>query len=378
MELIFDQNRISTRHDETVLQALTRQGITVRSSCRGGVCQTCVIRCLKGDIPVRTQSGLSAELIAKRYFMPCICKPSGDMELSAAIADDFFVTAQLELRKEDEHGITFLFEPMSSLPASIEQVIVRDEQGKNVCFTLANKPEVDYYYAIYLPDTDHSALASAWRAALQPGASVLMRAAQADELEGMSEAAVAERPKDPPVDPEMWAALDGGNLLRAILEDFYERVYADPQLKSFFSGFTQQRLVEKQYSFLQQLMTGNKVYFGNRPRNTHHWMVISDALLDHREQIMVDCMRAHGLAEKWVTRWRAMEEYYRADIVKDQPFPRQINGVDLPLEGFEALVIDEGSLCDGCGCVIEAGETVRYHLRLGTIFCTRCNTIELV
>jgi Bacterial-like globin len=161
--------------------------------------------------------------------------------------------------------------------------------------------------------------------------------------------------------------------MTAILDDFYTRVYADPQLMTFFSGFTQQRLVEKQYSFLHQAMTGNKVYFGNRPRNTHHWMVISDALMDHREQIMLECMQAHGLEDKWIKRWLAIEAYYRPDIVKTEAFPRQLNGVDLPLEGFEELLIDVGCVCDGCTSVIEPGETVRYHVRMGTIFCTRCN-----
>ncbi len=370
MELRFGEYRLGVAADETVLQALTRQGIAVRSSCRGGVCQTCVMRCLEGDIPARSQSGLNAELVSRGYFMPCVCKPSGDMVLAEPLADDFFVKAQLEQRIEEEGGITLLFEPLSALSTPLTDVMLRNSAGQGR-YPLANKPEIDYYYAVRIADDDVSELAQCCRK-MQAGEQIEMRAVQGDEP-----LVKADRPKDPPTDPEMWQALGNGVLLTAILEDFYDRVYKDPQLKSFFTGFTQQRLVEKQYSFLQQVMTGNKVYFGNRPRSSHHWMVISDALMDHREQIMVDCMRAHGLDEKWVKRWRAMEEYYRPDIVKSEPVPRLVNGVELPLEGFEELVIDEGCMCDGCARVIEPGEKVRYHVRLGTLYCSNCNTRQI-
>lgn len=378
--ITYDNRCIAIKPDETVLQALTRQGVTLRSSCRGGICQTCVMRCLSGDIPARAQSGLQEDLLTQGYFLPCICKPHGDMVIAAPQADDFFVPAQLEQRHEDLHGITFLFEPLRNLSPSIAAVVVRDAKGHKARYPLANKPETDFYFAIHLPASDHSELAMHWRHNLQIGAQIEMREALADGgVEAIFPTAStisSARPKDLPPDPELWAALDDGKLMHAILEDFYTRVYADAQLAPFFTGVTRQRLVEKQYSFLNQAITGDKVYFGNRPRNTHHWMVISEELFAHREGLMLDCMRAHGLAEEWIARWLTIENHYRPDIVKTTPFPRQIDGKDLPLEGFEELVLDVGTMCDGCGGVIEPGETVRYHLRLGTTFCARCGAMS--
>lgn len=375
MELIYQQQRIAADAGETVLQTLTRQGIAWPSSCRGGVCQTCLMRCLEGKIPVRAQSGLDVELISKGYFLPCVCKPEGRMVVSARLADDFFVPAQLALRQEDGQGITYLFEPMRALDAGITDVVVRDADGRKRCFQLATRPATDFYFGIFLADSD--AWSAQWRTALQTGAEISMRAALDEDLlvaeELMPPEGDAHRPKDPPADPALWDALGEGALLRIILDDFYTRVYADTQLMSFFSGVTRQRLVDKQYSFLQQVMTGNKVYFGLRPHTTHHWMVISDALLDHREQILVSCMQAHGLDENWQLRWKNIEAHYRPDIVKSAPIPRRMNGVDLPLEGFEEMRLDVGAICDGCDAIVESGETVRYHLRRGTIYCKRCN-----
>lgn len=382
LTISYGAQKITTTNDETVLQALTRQGVIARSSCRGGTCQTCVLRCLEGEIPARAQRGLSDKLLSKSYFMPCVCHPLSDMVIAAPLADDFFVAAQLDQRHIDKQGLLFLFEPPGGLAATVKTVMVRDAAGHQARFALANQPDQDYYFGIYLAANDLSALAVYWRTNLQVGDTIEMREALPDELSSNAiqhapcNDTPAERPKDPPPDLELWAALGHGTLLTLILTDFYARVYRDAQMLPFFSGFTQQRLIEKQYSFMQQAMTGNKVFFGNRPRNSHHWMVISDALFEHREQLMLAAMRAHGLAEQWIDRWLALENYYRPDIVKATAFPLQINGVDLPLEGYEELAIEVGAMCDGCGGVIEAGETVRYHVRRGTIYCRRCGATD--
>jgi NAD(P)H-flavin reductase/ferredoxin/truncated hemoglobin YjbI len=182
----------------------------------------------------------------------------------------------------------------------------------------------------------------------------------------------AERSRDPAPAPELWTALRNGDLLMDILIDFYGRVYADPQLAPFFHGITQQCSIEKQFLFLRQIFTGEKVYFGDRPRNAHHWMVIADALFDYREELMATCLREHGLPEPLVRRWREIEERYRPEIVKSAPCERIIDGLELPLDGFGEITLDVGTVCDGCGGEITAGGCVRYHLRLGSTYCGKC------
>jgi len=180
--------------------------------------------------------------------------------------------------------------------------------------------------------------------------------------------------KYPPPDPELWAALRDGALLMEVLQDFYTRVFQDERMSSFFHGVTKQRSIEKQYLFTRQILTGEKIYFGERPRNAHHWMVISDELFDYRENIMVTCLREHGLAEPMVQRFTKMEEFYRKDIVKSKPFPRMMGDVELPLDGFDELVMDVGTLCDSCGREVASGEKVIYHVRIGKIYCSDCSS----
>ncbi len=186
-------------------------------------------------------------------------------------------------------------------------------------------------------------------------------------------AATARDADYPPADPELWAALLEGEMLMAALQDLYERVFNDPRLSSFFEGVTRQRAIEKQYLFLRQVLTGEKVYFGDRPRNAHHWMVISDELFDHRANLMLDCLREQGLPEPMVQRFHEVEEFYRRDIVKPAPIPKMMGDIELPLDGFEELTMDVGTLCDSCEREVEAGEKVIYHVRIGKVHCSDCS-----
>lgn len=173
-------------------------------------------------------------------------------------------------------------------------------------------------------------------------------------------------------DPELWEALERGAILRRVLVDFYGRVYRDPRLSSFFRHATMERAIEKQFSFLASIFTGERLYFGWRPRNGHHWMVISDELFDYREELLASCLRRAGLDEVWVARIRAVDEAFRKQIVKDAPIPLRMNGVDMPLDGYDEVELSIGTLCDQCGREIGSGIVCRYHRRTGFTFCSSC------
>ncbi|HHL18672.1 MAG TPA: 2Fe-2S iron-sulfur cluster binding domain-containing protein [Thiothrix sp.] len=180
----------------------------------------------------------------------------------------------------------------------------------------------------------------------------------------------------PPPDAEMWAALDEGKLMMKILTTFYTWVFADDILSPYFANVTQQRVIEKVYSFHYQMFTGKKVFFGERPRNSHHWMVISDDIFEHRQQLMSKALQQHGLAPHLVSRWLAYEENYRNEIIKEKPISKVLFGEEVAYEGFESLVMEFSTLCDSCESEIEVGDTVRYHTRLGTVYCVKCTNLE--
>lgn len=193
----------------------------------------------------------------------------------------------------------------------------------------------------------------------------------------MSEWSSTHRTKGPLApNPALWAALREGALLRELLERFYDRVYADARLAPFFHGVTKDRAVDKQYSFLAEIFSGQKMYFGDRPRNAHHWMVISDELFDYRERLFEACLRERALAEEHIAAWLAVHQVFRKQIVKDAPFARRMAGTEMPLDGWERDVLHASTLCDGCQGPLQVGDAVVFHRRRGTTFCAACTPEE--
>ena len=180
------------------------------------------------------------------------------------------------------------------------------------------------------------------------------------------------------VDPEMWEALDEGAGLREILENFYDRAYEDPRLGPYFHNVTKARAISKQYEFLSSVFKGDHTFFGMRPFNAHHWMVISDDLFDYREAMMEDCVMDYGLPDHLLRRWRAFHELFRREIVKAKARGIVEDGVERHKEGFSVERIACGTVCDGCVGEISPGDRVRMHKRTGQVFCMDCGADKAV
>jgi NAD(P)H-flavin reductase/ferredoxin len=71
-----------SRQGESVLECLTAHGVSVPSSCHAGVCQSCMMRVVKGRVPAAAQSGLKPAHAAKNFFLACICRPDEDVEVA--------------------------------------------------------------------------------------------------------------------------------------------------------------------------------------------------------------------------------------------------------------------------------------------------------
>jgi NAD(P)H-flavin reductase/truncated hemoglobin YjbI/ferredoxin len=173
-------------------------------------------------------------------------------------------------------------------------------------------------------------------------------------------------------DPELWEALKHGEKLRAILEDFYTDVYQDPRLAPFFHNVTKQRAIDKQYEFLADMFSGTRTYFGLKPFNAHHWMIISDELFDYREALFERHLRAHALDEHLIRRWSRLHELFRREIVKARPRGLVIDGVEHLHEGFQVETLLIATICDGCQAEIAEGAQARLHRRTGQLYCDAC------
>lgn len=95
--ITFEGKKYDCAADETLLDSLTRHGVLLPSSCRSGVCQTCMLRARKGTPPAESQQGIKDTLKAQNYFLACICKPQEEMEVGlAATAETAFQAAVID------------------------------------------------------------------------------------------------------------------------------------------------------------------------------------------------------------------------------------------------------------------------------------------
>ncbi|MCW9056248.1 MAG: FAD-binding oxidoreductase [Gammaproteobacteria bacterium] len=527
-KIIFRNKKHECRDNETVLDALQRQGVEMSFSCRKGSCQTCVLKCVSGQLPEESQNNLRPALVNNGYFMPCVCKPSGDMEIMDVAHDDLYFSAPViskELLSDNVCRLLIEAESLTNYRPGQFINLSRPQDGLTRSYSIANRvddyfieihvqrmangllsnwifdelvegeiidvqgpngsciysddvldkpllmissgtglaphlgivrdaidhhhkhniyiyhgsnfatdaylhsymtqlasehPNINYYSCIKTGDVpcemysgEAVKLATLYHTDIKSyqvfvaGSPSMVESVRSDLMfrgvpvksihadpfdvkdlrQPVSKADVvlerrldeksmscpmAEEVEYPEPDPEMWAALEYGRKLNLILADFYDLVYEDSRLAPFFENTTKQRSIEKQYSFLRRIFSGEKVYFGDRPRNAHHWMVISDDLFDYRESIMMTCLRRYELPEKLIERWFMMENSFRPDMVKNKPWNKIVNGVEFPVDGYEEAVIDIGSLCDSCQQEIDAGTKVRFHVRLGLTYCPSC------
>lgn len=376
----YQSHTVALQPGETALDALLRVGANIPFSCKGGSCHTCMVRCSDPAPSAEARKGLPAHLVQAGYVLACKYQPLSDAQLEPRRPEDMVTRCVLtEALIQGDGRLLLQFEAASEIKyqRGDRLRLIGAPGAREAEFELISHPAAGDFLlqaellpgeATHCPDWLSSAQLAAGGPAF--GHEFEVRGPFPAAAEAAATDGGETRP--PPPDPALWAELGDGRVVRQVLEAFYARVYEDERLRHFFEGVTLARSIDKQYSFLKQCMTGEKVYMGDRPRNAHHWMIISNELFDYRQGLMEQTLCDHGLTPEQIARWTRYEEVFRPDIVKSEPWPRRIGGVDVMREGFdeETLLVD--SLCDYCGEEIRSGTPVLFHLRLGKIGCPAC------
>lgn len=86
-QITFDNQSYECFENETVLDCLTRHNCPPPSSCRSGICHTCMMRAVAGIPPKSSQNGLKPGLISQQYFLACSCIPTEDLTVTLAGSD---------------------------------------------------------------------------------------------------------------------------------------------------------------------------------------------------------------------------------------------------------------------------------------------------
>jgi hemoglobin len=104
----------------------------------------------------------------------------------------------------------------------------------------------------------------------------------------------------------------GAEELRAVVTDFYDRVFADVMIGYMFEGKDRQRLIDMECELTGRFLGGAVRYSGKRMVEVHRPLQIFGGHFDRRLQILKNTLRDHqvdpAVVEAWIEHQLALRD----------------------------------------------------------------------
>jgi ferredoxin len=68
---------------ENLLDFAEEKGISMESTCRVGVCGTCKVKLISGEVFMEAEDGLDEDDKSNRMILPCVATPQTDLAIDA-------------------------------------------------------------------------------------------------------------------------------------------------------------------------------------------------------------------------------------------------------------------------------------------------------
>lgn len=128
---------------ETVLDCLTRNRVAVPHSCCVGVCQSCLMQAVEGEVPSFAQKGLRQALQQQNFFLACQCTPTHDMVVALPGAAGLDIPANILRAEMLNHNVMRLVltpqEPFPCEPGQYLTLIAGPGIARS--YSIANDPQ---------------------------------------------------------------------------------------------------------------------------------------------------------------------------------------------------------------------------------------------
>jgi len=111
--------------------------------------------------------------------------------------------------------------------------------------------------------------------------------------------------------------LIGGDTLRCVIEDFYDRVFDDLMIGFLFKGKDKQRLIQLEWEHAAHMLGADVEYTGRPMREAHASSPILGGHFERRRKILEDALAAHDIdpavRKAWVRHTNALRSQVTAD-----------------------------------------------------------------
>lgn len=176
--LLFCGETLPFQPGESVLDCLLRHGRPVASSCRSGVCQSCIVQG-RGSVPATAQRGLKQSLVAQGYFLACQCPAEEGLEVTSAESLPVHESRVISTQALSPGVIRVLVERPAELAFHAGQFlsVIRPSDGLTRSYSVASLPTescIEFQVAL-LPGGRMGAYLSE-----TPGAQLLLRGPAGD------------------------------------------------------------------------------------------------------------------------------------------------------------------------------------------------------
>ncbi len=113
----------------------------------------------------------------------------------------------------------------------------------------------------------------------------------------------------------LYEAIGGESALVIVVDDFYDRVLADPRLAPFFASANMTKLKGRQVEFFAAALGGPDFYDGASMRQAHDGLGISQADFDTVAGHLTDALAAAGVPAGLITQVGSAVAPLAGDIV---------------------------------------------------------------
>ncbi len=118
-------------------------------------------------------------------------------------------------------------------------------------------------------------------------------------------------------DPELFHRI-GAEKLRAVITDFYDRIFGDLMIGFLFEGKDKQRLIDKEWEFTAHFLGADVAYTGRPMRQAHANSPIFGGHFERRLQLLRQAMAAQGVDDEVARVWIEHQQALRSQITVDR------------------------------------------------------------
>ena len=174
VQIFFDDRSYECGPGETVLDALLREGANLSFSCKKGVCQSCLLKAVAGEVPPTAQEGLRDTLREQGYFLPCVCRPVTALKIGRPDDAAVYMAARvIAIEPLAETIRRVFFEPAEPFEYRAGQFVnVRRQDGLARTYSLATVHGEEPYPGVDVKRMPGGRMSNWVFDALKPGAEI--------------------------------------------------------------------------------------------------------------------------------------------------------------------------------------------------------------